>query len=254
MVGPRTPGVLLVMALLCLWEISATQGWVNSANWPSFMATLIAVKEGVVSGELPKLLSTTLYRTLVGFAIGSALGVATSIVLGAASAVSRAVSPVLEMFRPMPVSAIVPPLILFLGIGDRLAIFIVAFAAYFPVLVNTTGGLRANSETLLQTARTFRKGWLATLWHVVLPGALPSIFAGLRTSLGISLVVAIVAEMISGSNGLGYFIVQTQYAMLPAPMYGAVICLAVVGYGLNRLFLQVEALLIPWYTPDREDY
>ncbi len=88
---------------------------------------------------------------------------------------------------------------------------------------------------------------LLVLVHVILPASLPAILSGLRVGLGLALVVTITAEMIAGAGGLGYFLVQTQYAMRPAEMYAAVLCLAATGYLLNRGFLVIEARLIVWH-------
>ncbi|WP_208509977.1 ABC transporter permease [Variovorax paradoxus] len=240
-------GIALVIALLALWEASARLGWVDSLNWPPFTAVLAALRDGLWSGELPALLGNTLGYMLVGYAAGSAAGIALGLLLGLSPLLMRIVSPLVEALRPIPISAIVPPLILFLGVGDALKIFIVAFSSFFPVLINTVAGVRDGSPVLRQTARTLRLSRAATLRKLVLPGALPAIFAGLRTSLGIALVVAIIAEMVAGASGIGYFIVQAQYAMQPAPMYAAVLCLSLAGYALNRAILRFEKTAQPWH-------
>jgi ABC-type nitrate/sulfonate/bicarbonate transport system permease component len=243
----RLSGLLLLLALLVLWEASARLGWTGSTNWPPFTAVLRAAVLGLGSGQLLAPLGGTLARMLAGFVAGSVLGIIAGLLLGASPLAARAFNPVVEVLRPIPIPAIVPPLILFLGVGDGLKIFVTAFGTFFPVLVNTFGGTRDVGATLLQTAATFRIGRLATLAQVILPASLPAILSGLRVALGLALVITITAEMIAGAGGLGYFIVQTQYAMRPAEMYAAVLCLAGVGYLLNRCFLAVEARLIAWH-------
>lgn len=240
-------GIALVLALLALWETSARLGWVESRNWPPFSEVLVALWRGLASGELPRLVGNTVGFMLVGYAAGSAAGIGLGLVLGLSPWLQRFFSPLVETLRPIPIAAIVPPLILFLGVGNALKIFTVAFSAFFPVLINTLAGVRDGSEVLRQTARTLRLSRGATLWKIVLPGALPAIFAGLRTSLGIALVVAIIAEMVAGASGVGYFIVQSQYAMQPAPMYAAVVCLSLVGYALNRAVVALEKSALPWH-------
>jgi ABC-type nitrate/sulfonate/bicarbonate transport system permease component len=247
----RVSGFLLVLALLLRWEASARLGWTGSTNWPPFTAVLRETVLGLGSSELLVPLGGTLMRMTAGFLIGSVLGTAAGLLLGASPSAARAFNPLVEVLRPIPIPAIIPPLILFLGIGDELKIFVTAFGTFFPVLVNTFGGTRDISATLLQTAATFRVGRVATLFQVILPASLPAILSGWRLGLGLALVVAITAEMIAGAGGLGYFIVQTQYAMRPAEMYAAVLCLAVLGYVLNRGFLAVEARLIFWHGAGR---
>jgi ABC-type nitrate/sulfonate/bicarbonate transport system permease component len=243
----RLSGFLLVAALLGVWEISADSGLVNSSNWPPFGAVLVALANGVMSGEFPALLGTTLRHMLLGYAVGSATAILLGLALGASRILRELFNAPIELLRPLPLTAIIPPLVVFLGIGDALKIFVVAFATFFPVLISTLDGTRAASATLLQTAQTFRLRPWRVVVSVLLPSALPSVFAGLRTSLSIALVLTITAEMIVGAGGLGYFIVQSQYAMLPAPLYASVICLAAAGYLMNRLFLMAERAIIPWY-------
>jgi ABC-type nitrate/sulfonate/bicarbonate transport system permease component len=231
----RASGLALILALLVLWEASARLGWVQSQSWPPFSAVLAAAWRGFTDGELSLPLLSSLGRMLAGYAIGCSLGVAVGLLLGGNRWIRYLVLPVLEVIRPIPIPAIVPPLILFLGIDDALKIFVVALASFFPALINTMAGVLGVDDVLLQTARTFRTGWTRTMLRVVLPVA-----------IGLALVVTVVAEMIAGSAGLGYYIVQMQYALRPDAMYAAVLCLALTGYTLNRLFLLGEARLIPW--------
>src|SRR5690606_36736663 len=107
-------------------------------------------------------------------------------------------------------------------------------------------GVSAIDDTLIQTARTFQVGRVRMLFSVVLPAALPAIAAGLRTATSLALVVAVLSEMIAGSSGIGYYLVQVQYALRPDLMYAAVVYLAATGYALNRIFISIEGRLIPW--------
>lgn len=242
----RLTGVALLALLLLLWECSARFGWVVSSNWPPVSAVLGALWQGIVSGELGPLLLGTLRRMATGYTAGCLAGVTLGLLLGASGWLRSLLRPPIEALRPIPAPAIIPPLILFLGVDDALKIFIVALASFFPAFVNTLAGVGGIDDVLLQTARTFRAGWWRTLVRVILPATLPAIAAGLRTALSLALVVAVIAEMIAGSSGAGYYIVQMQYAMKPDAMYAVVFCLSAIGYGLNRGFLALEAGLIPW--------
>ena len=126
------------------------------------------------------------------------------------------------MLRRIPAPAIVPPLILFLGVDDSMKIAVVAMACFFPVFINTLAGVEGIDDVLLQTARTLRTGRVRTLTRVVLPAPLPMIAAGLQIAIGIGLVVTVISDMIAGSSGLGNYIVQMQYAMKPEAMYAAI--------------------------------
>jgi ABC-type nitrate/sulfonate/bicarbonate transport system permease component len=244
----RLSGFLLVLALLALWEVSARLEWVNSQSWPSFSAVLAATWRGLASGELSGILASSLERMFAGYFIGGGIGVVIGLLLGMVRILDRLVTPVTEALRPLPIPAIVPPLILFLGLDDALKIFVVAFSVFFPVLVSTVGGVRSIDEVLLGTASTFGTSRLRVLTRVVLPAAAPAILAGLRIALPLALITTVVAEMIAGSAGIGYYIVLTQYSLRPDEMYAAVLCLAVVGYLLNRGFVMLERRILHWYV------
>lgn len=242
----RLRGILLVLALLALWEMSARLGWVESASWPPVSSVFLTLVKGLAGGELALLLASTLRRVFSGYAIGCTVGIVLGCTMGANRWVRYAIKPLIEVIRPIPAPAIVPALILFLGIDDTLKIFVVALACFFPVFLNTLAAIAGVDEVLMQTAQTFRIRWLRTLLRVIVPASLPMIAAGMRTAIGIALIVTVIAEMIAGSGGLGYYIVQMQYAMKPEAMYSAVVCLAATGYALNWCFLALERRLIPW--------
>jgi ABC-type nitrate/sulfonate/bicarbonate transport system permease component len=242
----RASGVALVLVLLGLWEGSVRSGLVESANWPAFSAVLASLFRDIVDGELPTVIGSTLWRMARGYAIGCAIAVP----LGCAIALFRparwALQPTLEILRPIPIPAIIPPLIFLLGVDDALKLFGIAFATFFPVALNTIAGVSAVEPVYHQVARTFGVSRWTTLWRVILPAALPFILAGLRTSLGLALVVAVVAEMIVGQQGVGYYLMSMEFAMRATDMYAAVIILACFAYATNRGFIAIESRLIRW--------
>lgn len=240
----RYSGWILILLLVLGWQWSAAAGTYQS--WPTFTAVLAATYEGLRSGELLRIVLGSLARMFAGFGLGAVIGIGLGLVLGTVPLLARAFAPIVEGLRPLPVPAIVPPLILFLGIDDALKVVVVAFSVCFPVLVSTVGGIQKIDPVLIGTARTFGKSRLRTMFRVVLPASSPAIFAGLRTSLSIALVTTVVAEMIAGSGGIGYFLIESQFAMKPADMYAAVLLLVVVGYVLNRAFVAIEARVLSW--------
>ena len=239
-------GVVLLVLLLVVWQVSALY-WVSSTSWPPVTDILNAIATGLGNGELAQVFGSTLWRMAVGFAIGSAAGVLLGLAMASFPLVNAALRPLVELLRPIPMPAIVPPLILLLGIDHAMKVFAVAFACFFPVLVNTVGGVRAVDPTALDVARTFQVGRLRALRTVVLPASLPFILAGMRTSLALALIVSVVAEMIAGSEGIGYYIMTMQYAMRPGDMYAAIFLLAALGYSLNLILLGIEHRLLHWW-------
>ncbi|MGV3570660.1 MAG: ABC transporter permease [Ramlibacter sp.] len=242
----RVWGFLLVAALLVLWETSARL-WVSSPNWPPVSQAAVAGVEGLRNGELLRVFASSLWRMLAGFGIGAALGVAIGLCMGRFALVNAALDTLVELVRPIPMPAIVPPLILLLGIDATMKITIVAFAVFFPVLVNTVAGVRSVDRVALDVARTFQVAPTRTMLRVVVPASMPYVMVGLRTSLALALIVTVVAEMIAGSEGIGFYLMTMQYAMRPGEMYFSILLLAVLGYLLNLCMVRVERRVLHWY-------
>lgn len=243
----RLSGALLLAVLLILWQLSATRGWIVSNNWPPVSAIVQAAYQGLFHEDLASILGATLYRTLVGYAAGCLLGTLLGLLLGSNRWLDWAIRPLTEIQRILPAPAIVPPLILFLGIDDALKIFLVMLAVFPPVFANTYGGVGEIDETLLLTAKTFGLSRFDTLRKIVLPATLPSLTAGMRTALSLALIMAVIGEMIAGSSGIGNYLMTMQYAMRADAMYASVMCLAASGYILNRSFLIIESVVLRWH-------
>jgi len=239
-------GFALVVALLSVWELTVASGMVRSESWPALSRVLVSLQEGFQREGWLEIFGSTLYRMACGFSIAAALGTAAGLAMGASSLVYRTFMPTVEIFRVLPIPAVVPPLIFFLGVDDPLKITVIALAAFFPIALNTFAGVRAVDPVHLLIARTFRVPRRKVLLGIQLPSALPYVLAGCRISLGISFIVTVVTEMVAGSEGVGYFIVSMQYAMRADDMYAAIILLSAIGYLLNRAFLGLEARAIHW--------
>jgi ABC-type nitrate/sulfonate/bicarbonate transport system permease component len=157
--------------------------------------------------------------------------------------------PIIELLRPIPAPALVPPLVLFLGVDDLMKVTIIAVTAFFPVAINTMQGASGVEPIYLAVARTFRTGPARVLMKIIMPGTLPYVLAGMRISLALALVVTVVSEMIAGASGVGYYLVLMQYAVRSADMYAAIFVIAALGFALNAAFLVAERRLIFWYAP-----
>ncbi len=242
----RASGLLLVVLLLSAWEVSARSGLVESVNWPPFSAVITALVVGVADGELLPIILSTLWRMARGYAIGCAIGVPLGFGIALLRPVRLALRPTIELLRPIPIPAIIPPLIFLLGLGDGLRLSSIAFATVFPVTLNTVAGVLAVEPVYHQVAKTFGVSRMTTLCRVIFPASLPFILAGLRTSLGLAFVVTVVAEMIVGQDGVGYYLMSMEFAMRAADMYAAIVLLTCVAYLLNLAFVACEARIIGW--------
>jgi len=240
------PGAASVLLVLAAWEAAVRAGAVNPALLPAPSVVLSTLGGVLRAGEVFGPLRQTLQLMAAGYAIACVLGIALGIVMGRSEAGYRLFEPLVELVRPIPKPALIPPLFLFLGIGVKTMLFIVVLAAFFPVLINTVQGVRGIDPVLLNTARTFRLGRAAVVFKVVLPAALPMIAIGMRVSLAIALTLVIVAEMLAGENGVGFLILDMQRAFRIQHMYAWLVVLAAVGVALNAAFEWVERRLLPW--------
>ncbi|PZW44759.1 NitT/TauT family transport system permease protein [Humitalea rosea] len=240
------PGLVVLALLLAGLEAAVNAGLIRRALMPAPSAIAPVLWGLLESGEVLEPLFATLRLVFAGFAIGSVLGIAVGLAMGWFPAAFRLLEPLVELLRPIPKAALVPALMLFLGIGETMKITSVSLAVLFPVLVNTLQGVRGVDRVMLDAARTHGWGPAHTLLHLVLPAALPFILAGMRISLGLALVLAVLAEMLTGQGGLGFLILDMQRSFLIRQMYAWLVILAVVGLALNGLFLFVERRALHW--------
>lgn len=244
--APAWTGWALVAALCVLWQLSVDLGWIRSENWPPLSGVITKIVVGMVSGEWSAIFASSIVRMLAGYGVGCTLGVLMGTVMANSRWVRRLLGTSIALLRPLPVPAIIPPLILLLGVDDALKITVIAFGVFFPVFMSAYAGVLAVDPVHKQVLNTFRvSGWTALI-KVKLPTALPYIFSGMRISLSLALVLTVIAEMTAGNDGIGHYIVSMQYAMRATDMYAAVILLSLLGYLLNRLFVVLEARWLRW--------
>jgi ABC-type nitrate/sulfonate/bicarbonate transport system permease component len=243
----RLLGVIFIAALLALWELSAALEWISPMSWPRMSAVVVTLGELIMSGELLRELGASMWRMFAGYFIGVALGVLVGLLMGSFRAMYNLLEPITEILRPIPSPAYVPIAILFLGIDDEMKVFMIAFSAFFPVLLNTYSGVRSVDPVQLQTASTFGVKGSKLLWQIVLPSAAPYIFTGMRVSLAVALIVMVISEMVAASNGVGYFVLAAQRGFKIREMFAGVVTLAVIGYLLNRIFVAIENKVLAWH-------
>lgn len=242
----RMLGVAVLAALVLALEGAVRAGWINAALVPPPSVVAGKLWSILGQGSFAQPLLQTLRLLAIAYVIGCALAVAAGLLMGRFAWVHDLLEPLVELLRPLPKPALLPPLILFLGLGDAMKLSIIALGVFFPVLINTIQGVRGTEPVLLDVARTFGRNRRAQLLQVVLPSALPLVFAGMRVSLGLGLVLVVIAEMLAGTGGIGYLIIDMQRSFRIAEMYAWIVILAVVGFALNHLFLRVERRAIHW--------
>jgi ABC-type nitrate/sulfonate/bicarbonate transport system permease component len=242
----RWLGIVSFVAILALWEAVSDFGWVNRVLLPPPSAILPVLGDILTSGTFAVPLGQTLLLLFAGYTIACVLGIALGLAMGWNKRIYNLFEPLVELVRPIPKPALVPPLFLFLGLGATMKIGVVAMVALFPVLISTIQGVRGVDPVALDTARTFGCRPVRAIFKIVLPSSLPAILTGMRVSLGLGLVLVVLAEMLAGQGGLGFLILDMQRSFEVREMYAWIIILAAIGLGLNALFEFVEARAVPW--------
>jgi NitT/TauT family transport system permease protein len=187
-------------------------------------------------------------RVFAGFAVASATGIVVGMLIGRSEVFADIVDPLIQMLRPIPVSAWVPFSLIFFGIGPAAAIFLVSLGAFFPVTLNTAAGARQVSILHTRSARMLGAGALRTILSVIIPSAMPSILVGLRLAMGLSWVLLIVAEMVAVKSGLGYDLWNAYYYSRMDVIVAAMLTIGVFGFLSDRLILAFSAYLLRWQT------
>lgn len=239
---------ILPALIIIVWSVSSATGLLNTILIPSPWSI-------VTSGFTPKNLqgiSMDILRTSarlgLGFILGSNIGLLIGLAMGCSRRVYQSLEFMVDFFRSIPVAALFPLFLVLLGIGNLSKIAIIAWSTSLIVLINTMYGVRSCSPVRLQFARSLRATRMQVLRTIIIPEAMPSIFAGFRTGISIALIVVILTEMFFGSSsGLGHRIYNSALLYKTPQMYFCVILTGLLGYGLNQGFVICEKKLLRWH-------
>jgi ABC-type nitrate/sulfonate/bicarbonate transport system permease component len=237
---------LLVLALWALLSAGSNTYYLPPLTdiFQAFADTWLFERVG--SDVVPSLL-----RMGAGYAIACALGVGLGLLLGMRPRARRAAAPIVEFLRAIPPPALLPFAILVIGVGASMKIFIIAFVCLWPVLLNTIDGVTGVDLTLRETARAYRIPTADRLRRILLPAAAPQIFAGMRTSVSLALILMVISEMVASTNGIGYFVLEKQRTFAITEMWAGILLLGILGYVLNGLFTLVERRVLRWHRGAR---
>ncbi len=242
----RALAILSPLAVVALWQFASNMGWTNQRYVPSPLAIAQAGWDLALSGRLAIDIGASLRRLVIGFVLGAVPGILLGMVMGLNRWVRAAIDPLVAALYPIPKIAILPLLMLAFGLGDASKVAVVAMSVLFLTIINTTTGVVQLDRIYFEVARNYGTPWYKLFTRVILPGALPVIFAGLRISLGVSLVVLVGAEFVASDAGIGYLIWVSWQTLVVENMFVGIIVITILGV-LSTLFLhEVERLLVPW--------
>jgi ABC-type nitrate/sulfonate/bicarbonate transport system permease component len=242
----RWIGFAFIAAILVVWQVLVVSKVIDTPSVPSVTEIFAAWYQVIASGALLKELGPSLYRIAIGYVLAVLVAVPLGLLMGASRFMYVLFEPLTEVLRPIPSSAYIPIAILFLGIGDEMKEFVVFFSCLFPILVSTYSGVIGIDPVLVETGRTFGLTRGEILRSIVFRATIPSILTGMRISLAIALIVVVVAEMVAGSSGIGYFILDQQRTFRVPEMFAGIFTLGVLGYAANALFLLIEHRVLHW--------
>jgi sulfonate transport system permease protein len=234
------------LLLLLLWELGSRTGLIPERILAAPSTVAVTLWTMTLSGELPSNLLVSLGRVVTGLVIGVGTGSVLALAAGLSKRGELSIDPPVQMLRTVPVFALSPLLIVWLGIGESAKIALIAFATTFPVYLNLYNGVRGVDVRLVEAARSFGLSDLGVIIHVIIPGALPSFLVGLRYALSVSVLILVVAEQINAQAGLGYLINNARDFLRTDVIVACIIVYAILGLGADFIVRALESRLLAW--------
>ncbi len=237
-------GWLGLLALILLWQLAAIL--INKTIFPSFTTSIVAALHLITGPIFETDILPSIERTLEGFLISAVIGIAVGMLVGHYKSARSWTTSVFDFLRSLPTPLLVPVAVVIFGLNGHMVVATIVSGAIWPILINTANGTSTIEPTMIDTAKTYGLKGRSLFLRVVLPAASPQIFAGLRIALSVSLVIMVVAEMLGGGSGIGYFIANAQQSFNINGSYGGVIILAALGWIFDTSFLMLERRILSW--------
>lgn len=236
----------LIAALLLVWWAAAASGFVARAFLPNPIDAWHALVRGFRRGALLEQTLGTVLRMLQGWFIAGLVGVAIGTAIGLSRTARDFLQPTLEFLRPLPASAIIPPAIALFGLSPGMALFVIAFGSLWPTLLGTIHGFAAVEPRLREVARCLGMSGSSFAWKIGLPNAMPDILAGMRLSMTVALILAVICEMLASQAGLGVAILTAARAFQSAELFAGIALLGLIGLATNLALRAVERRALRW--------
>lgn len=248
LLAERILPVLSIVTFLVVWQLFVDLRNIPPIYLPSPLAIVRALIEMIEDGSLFANLGATLLRIMVGFLLAAVIGIAVGIIMGMSRIIERIADPWIAALYPLPKISLIPLLIIWLGTGEAYKIVISAVTAFFPIVMSTYAGVRQVDGGLVKAAEDLGANRRQAQFNVVLPAAIPTIFAGLQLGMGVTIILVVAAEMIGGSSqgGMGNLLVQAGQVLETEKVFAALITLTLMGAVIMKGQQWLDHKLAPW--------
>lgn len=243
------PSLLALAAILLIWELGHRALGLSSLPGP--LAAFSALPELLSEKEAFADILHSLRRMFIGYALAAGFGIGLGLTMGTSEIAQRLLNPLIMMIYPIPKAALMPILMIWLGVGEASKILVIFLGASLPVIYHAWQGAKAVQVTVIWSAAAMGMGRAARLFRIILPAALPEIFIGLRTGLILALITMVVSEIVARSNGIGNLLFNAMDMALYERMYAAILIIAAMGYALDLIFEAIRKRFLRW-SPARE--
>ncbi|WP_419466041.1 ABC transporter permease [Alteribacter salitolerans] len=238
--------LLLPFLLVTGWETAVRFGWTDSHLLPAPSAILQTIWAMGADGSLWQHTGITLYRIFWGFIWGTIIAVVLGSIVGMSRKAETFFDPTIQAIRAIPSLAWVPLFILWLGIGEGAKITLIAVGVFFPVYLNTIGGIQSVDRKLIEVGRAYGLSTFALVKRIILPASLPSFLVGLRSGLGLGWMFVVAAELMGASEGLGYLLVMGQNTLRPDTILASIILFAILGKITDTFLKKLQKRALHW--------
>ncbi len=235
-----------IILIAILWQVIAMSRLFPEQLFPGLEVIFLSFIELIVSSDLWSNILVTLYRILGGFFLAAVIGVPIGILMSRSSIFDNIMQPIFTAGYPIPRVAIYPIIVLLFGRGSASKIFIIFLECIFPIVVNTYYGAKRVAQLHIWSGQNMGASDRQLFWKIFIPGTMPAIFTGFRIALPIAVVISVLTEMISSSDGIGYLLTYLTASLSQSKVLAAVIIVSLLGYLLDRLLLFVRKKLVYW--------
>jgi len=235
-----------ILSLFVLWEFVTFMGWISPLSLPRLSNVLKTGWQLLMDGTLWIEVSASLKRIILGYIIGCTAGVTIGILFGMSKISDRIGMPIVNLIYPIPKIAILPLIMLWLGIGEISKVTIIAVGVFFPIVYNTYMGVAQTNRLYINVAMTFGANRLELIRKVIIPSTLPMVLSGMRIAAGTSLLLLVSAEMVAAQHGIGAFVLLNADLLDITKVLVGVGVLCLIGLVVNNGLAWLEKKLIPW--------